>query len=60
MYLTVSFFSMARVQFPTVVEYLKEFFPDHTDHTHPEQAWQKTAQYPLNVTTQPVDIEEGG
>jgi len=31
---------------------------DHTLPTCPEPAWQKTAQSPLNDTTQPVDSEE--
>jgi len=33
---------------------------DGTLPTHPEPAWQKMAQSPLNDTTQPVDIEEEG
>jgi len=33
---------------------------DHTLPTHPESAWQKRAQSPLDGTTQPVDIEEKG
>ena len=33
---------------------------DHTLPTHPEPAWQKMAQAPLNGTTQPVGIEEEG
>jgi len=32
----------------------------HTLPTHPEPAWQKMAQSPLNDTTQPVDSEEEG
>jgi len=33
---------------------------DRTLPTHPEPAWQKIAQSPLNDTTQPVDSEEEG
>jgi len=33
---------------------------DYTLPTHPEPAWQKMAQSPLNGTTKPVEIEEEG
>jgi len=37
----------------------KDFYlADHTLPAHPEPAWQKMAQSPLNDTTQPVDSEE--
>ena len=34
------------------------FLADHTLPTPPGSAWQKMAQFPLNGTTQPVDIEK--
>ena len=40
---------------------LRDFsLTDHTLPTHPEPAWQKMAQSPLDDTTQPVDSEEEG
>jgi len=54
-------FSVACVQFPVVAENFNGFSPaDHALATHPEPAWQKMAQSPLNRTTQPVEIGEKG
>jgi len=40
---------------------LRDFsLADHTLPTHPEAAWQKMAQSPLNGIAQPVEIEEEG
>ena len=61
MYISLFVLSIARVQFPVMAGYFKEFFlADHTVATGSEPAWQKMAQSPLNGITQPVDIEEEG
>jgi len=42
-------------------EYFKGFsLADHTPPTRSEPAWQKMAQFPLNGTTLPVEIQEEG
>jgi len=60
-FISLSFLSLARVQFPATVEYFKGFsLADHTPPIRPEPARQKMAESLLNGTTQPVDTEEEG
>jgi len=57
----LSFLSVARVQFPAVGSFSRDFFlADFTLPTRPGSAWQKKAQSSLNGITQSEDIDEKG
>jgi len=61
MYLTVCPFGCPG-SIPSSGDIFQKIFSlaDHTLPTHPEPAWQKMAQSPLNSTTHSVDIKEEG
>jgi len=56
--IALSFLSVDMFQFLVVAEYFS--LADHTSPTSHEPAWQKMAQFPLNGTAQPVNIEKEG
>jgi len=54
--MSLSVFSMARVQFPAMAEHFQGFSP--ASHTLFNLFRASLAQSPLNYTTQPVDIKK--